>query len=170
MARILLVDRVPFMRNITRFALEYGGHEVIDEADDGQQALNLFFRMKPDILITEIILPKYNGLQILNKIKEKDQNSKIIICSTVSQEKMIVQALMHGADSYIVKPFYIPNFLIEVNRVLGILSEQGLNRPEEYSSTEKEELKRISDRILTKNISPEELRDFIRSLQQRRGA
>jgi two-component system chemotaxis response regulator CheY len=166
MARILLADRVLFMRNITRFALEYGGHEVVEEAEDGREALNLFIKTKPDLLITEIILPKINGLQILNKIREKDLTSKIIICSTVSQEKMIEQALHRGADSYIVKPFYIPNFLIEVNRVLGVSEQPGFSRVKELNINEKEELKQITDRILTKTISPEELRAFISLLNQ----
>lgn len=168
MARILIADRVPFMRNITRFALEYGGHEVVGEAEDGREVVNLFFRIKPDLLVTEIILPKFNGLQVINKIRDVDLKTRVIICSAVSQEKMIEEAMRRGADSYIVKPFHIPSFLVEVNRVLGISQMPEFKRLESLNASEAEDLKRISDKILTKTISPEELRAFIKVLKHKK--
>jgi two-component system chemotaxis response regulator CheY len=165
MARILVADRVPFMRNITRFALEYGGHEVIAEAGDGKEALDLFFRIKPDLLISEIVLPKVNGLQVLNKIREEDKDARLIICSSVSQETMIEQAMARGADSYIVKPFNIQRFLVEVNRVLGVSDIPQYHRVEEITITEQEDLENMAAKVLTKTISPEELRAFINTIR-----
>ncbi|HWQ68277.1 MAG TPA: response regulator [Methanospirillum sp.] len=166
MARILIVERVPFMRNVTRFALEYGGHTIIQEAEDGQEAVDFYKKCKPDLVILELMLQKITGMQVLETIKGIDPDARVIICSTVRQQRMIDLAMDHCADSYIVKPFQIPNFLREVNRVLGIEEIPEKEGDEALIPLEKEDLEKIAAKVLTKTISPEEMRSFLRELNR----
>lgn len=164
MIRVLIVERVPFMRNITRFALECSGHEVIGEAVDGQQALDLFHLYKPDLVILALVLQKIQGIQVLRRIKETCPDSKIIICSAIKTQRMIDQAMEFGADSYIIKPFQIYSFISEVNRVLGLeTTPQELVQKQLLS--EREELEQIAAKVLTRTISRDELQNFIHKVQ-----
>lgn len=160
MIRVLIVERVPFMRNITRFALECSGHEVIGEAVDGQQALDLYNLYKPDLVILALVLQKIQGIQVLRWIKNTYPDSKIIVCSAIKSQRMIDQALQFGADSYIIKPFQIYNFISEVNRVLG-LETTPEQLVQEQLHSQREELEEIAAKVLTRTISREELQSFI---------
>ncbi|HWQ66102.1 MAG TPA: response regulator [Methanospirillum sp.] len=162
MARVLLVDRVSFNRDITRFALQYGGHEVIGEAEDGKEAVDLYVKFHPDLAILEIITQKLTGIEVLSFIKKMDPSTKIIICSSVTQSQVIRLSKVKGADSYIIKPFQIMSFLSEVNTVLGVAaSNEALKRTGKTRVSE-EDLALISSRILTRTITPEELDAFIK--------
>lgn len=163
MARILIADRVPFMSNITRFALQVGCHEVVAEAADGKQAVEMYTVFEPDLVLSEMILPRMNGISVLQKIKAIDPEAKVIICSTVRKESMIEQALSFGADAYIIKPFQIQNFLAEIRAVVG---------PEETACKQSEttlnpaELQEMMNKVLTKQISQDEIAVFLRSLKR----
>ncbi len=164
MVRVLIVERVPFMRNITRFALECSGHEVIGEAVDGQQALDLYYLYTPDLVILALVLQKVQGIQVLRRIKETHPDSKIVICSAIKTQRMIDQAMEYGADSYVIKPFQIYNFISEVNRVMGLkTTPQGL--AQEQLLSQREELEQIAAKVLTRTISREELQSFIQKVQ-----
>lgn len=166
MARILIVERVPFMRNIAHFAVECGGHEVIGEAEDGKQAIELCERLLPDLVILAIILPKINGIEVLTKLKEICPQIKVIICSSIHEERMIDLAITRGADSYIEKPFHIINFVQAVNQVLGIDKILTTKTNQELLFSEKEELEKIAAKVLTKTLSAEELESFVQRIKK----
>jgi|GEM_PF-1629658 len=170
MARILIVERVPFMRNITRFALECGGHEVIGEAEDGLQALHYFEHSFPDLVILALILPKKDGFKVLKRLKEIRKDAKVIICSSIRDEKVIDLALSHGADSYIARPFRIYNFVQEVNRILGIDEVQACETSDKVLFSEREELEKMAAKVLTKTITTVELRAFVERMKKKPGA
>lgn len=164
MARVLIVDRVPFMSNITKFALQYGGHEVVGEAADGQEAVDYYLSLQPDLIISEMILPKVSGIDLLTKLKRINPDSKIIICSTVRKDSMIEQAMSKGADSYIIKPFQIHSFLSEVSRVVG--EEKTKKESPRRQNLSQEELNEMLGKILTKSITPEEIGVLLRDLDR----
>ncbi|PKL59692.1 MAG: two-component system response regulator [Methanomicrobiales archaeon HGW-Methanomicrobiales-4] len=160
MARILIADRVPFMSNITTFALQYGGHDVVEVAVDGEQAIEYHMSLEPDLTILEIMLPKLNGIEVLEKLKRISPGSKIIICSTVRKDAMIERAMAHGAESYIIKPFQILSFLSEIRRIVG--DEEICPDLIQKHATSQDELNKMLGKILTRSITPEEISAFLK--------
>ena len=103
--RILLADDAPFMRMLQKDALKKYGYDVCGEAADGLEAIEKYEELQPDILILGIIFPSIDGIEVLKKIKKEYPESKVIICSSLSQESSVVTALRYGASDFIVKPF-----------------------------------------------------------------
>lgn len=102
---ILIVDDAMFMRRVVRKNLEVMGFSNITEAKDGEEAVKLFEQLRPDLVILDITMPVMSGIEALERIKKMDENAKVIMCSAVGQELMIVKALEAGAGDFIVKPF-----------------------------------------------------------------
>ncbi|BDG47906.1 MULTISPECIES: response regulator [Parageobacillus] len=111
MAKILIVDDAKFMRMTLSNILKKANHEIVGEAENGKEAVELYRSLKPDIVIMDITMPVMNGLEALRAIKREDANAKIVICSAMGQQRMVVEAIEAGAADFIVKPF-------EENRVM----------------------------------------------------
>ncbi|MFD1735921.1 response regulator [Bacillus salitolerans] len=119
MARILIVDDAKFMRVTLSNILQKGDHEIVGEAENGTQAIQLFEELSPDLVTMDITMPEMNGLDALKAIKNKAPQAKIIMCSAMGQQKMVVEAIEAGAKDFIVKPFEESRVLEAINRVLG---------------------------------------------------
>lgn len=107
---ILIVDDAMFMRQVIRKNLEEIGYKNIAEAKDGEEAVRIFKELRPDLVILDITMPVMSGIEALEKIKQVDGEAKVIMCSAVGQDLMIVKALEAGASDFIVKPFDKKNF------------------------------------------------------------
>jgi two-component system chemotaxis response regulator CheY len=118
-ARILIVDDAKFMRLTLSNILEKANHEIVGEAENGEEAVNLYEKVKPDLVTMDITMPGKNGLVALKEIKAKHSNAKIIMCSAMGQQKMVVEAIEAGAKDFIVKPFDENRVIEAINRVLG---------------------------------------------------
>lgn len=105
MGKILIVDDTSFIRKIIKNILIKNNYNNIEEAYDGKMAIDKYFSFRPDLIIMDIIMPELNGIQALKKIREIDENCKIIICSSINQENLIKEAIYYGAGDFIVKPF-----------------------------------------------------------------
>jgi two-component system chemotaxis response regulator CheY len=103
--RILIVDDSFYMRTMLKNVLTDAGYEVVGEAANGQQALELAASTKPDLITLDVILPDNTGLDVLKGIRENDPDVKVVMCSAVGQEVIVNEALESGASAYIVKPF-----------------------------------------------------------------
>jgi two-component system, chemotaxis family, chemotaxis protein CheY len=119
MARILVVDDAKFMRMTLTAILQKGNHVVVGEAENGNEAIQLFKSLKPDLVTMDITMPEMNGLEALRQIKQGNPNAKIIMCSAMGQQKMVVEAIEAGAKDFIVKPFEESRVLEAINKVLG---------------------------------------------------
>lgn len=104
MCKVLICDDTAFMRLIMRELVEQAGMEVVSEAANGQEAIVNYMKFKPDLVTMDITMPELDGLAALKKIMSIDQNAKIIMCSALGQQRMVVEALQHGAKDFIVKP------------------------------------------------------------------
>ncbi|MFT4416841.1 response regulator [Fredinandcohnia humi] len=118
MARILVVDDAKFMRLTLTNILENANHEVVSEAENGKEAVELYKKLRPDLVTMDITMPEMNGLEAVKEIKENDPQAKIIMCSAMGQQKMVVDAITAGAKDYLVKPFDESRVIEAVNRVL----------------------------------------------------
>ncbi len=103
--KILIVDDSMYMRKLIRDAVEEGGHEVVGEAANGEEAIDLAIELNPDVVTLDNILPDMIGIDILKVYQEEELPAQVIMISAVGQESVINEGLSLGAKSYLVKPF-----------------------------------------------------------------
>ena len=101
--KILIADDEPEIRNLLRLYLENEHYEII-EAEDGQQALDLLHRQKPDLCILDIMMPKMDGFHVLQEIR-RESNVPVMILSAKDADSEKIPGLNLGADDYLAKPF-----------------------------------------------------------------
>ncbi|MGG3889829.1 response regulator [Metabacillus fastidiosus] len=119
MARILIVDDAKFMRMTLSNILNKGSYEVVGEAQNGMEAVEMYQELKPDLVTMDVTMPEKNGVEALKEIKEKFPDAKIIMCSAIGQQKMVVEAIEAGAKDFIVKPFDESRVIEAITRVLA---------------------------------------------------
>ncbi len=119
MSKILVVDDAAFMRMMVKDALTKNGYTDVIEAADGSIACSLFESEKPDLVIMDITMPNKTGIEALRDIKASDSRAKVIMCSAMGQEAMVVEAIKLGALDFIVKPFKPDRIIQAVTKVLG---------------------------------------------------
>lgn len=117
--RVLITDDAAFMRATLRNVLEKEGFEVVGEAANGQEAVELYVRLKPDLVTMDITMPVMDGIQAIREIMKIDPNAKIIVCSAMGQKPMVIEALSAGAKDFLVKPFEPARVVEAVKKVLG---------------------------------------------------
>ena len=119
MAKILIVDDAAFMRMMIKDVITKNGFEVAGEAVNGMDAVDKYNELKPDLVLMDITMPEMDGIQALKKIKEGDSNAKVIMCSAMGQQAMVIEAIQSGAKDFIVKPSQPERILEAVQKVLG---------------------------------------------------
>ena len=95
-------DRNHFSKSIINFLERY--FTAIYIANDGEEALDIYYSKKPDIIITDIEIPKMNGLRLISKIREKDDLTPIIIATNYSSTEYLIQAVELNLVKYFIKP------------------------------------------------------------------
>jgi two-component system chemotaxis response regulator CheY len=118
--RILIVDDAAFMRMMVRDILTKNGFEVVGEAQDGAQAIEKYKELHPDLVTMDITMPEMDGIAALKEIKKIDANAKVIMCSAMGQQAMVIDAIQAGAKDFIVKPFQSDRVIEAINKTLGI--------------------------------------------------
>ena len=116
---ILICDDAAFMRTMIGDILIKNGYHVIGEAENGRVAVEKYCELKPDLVIMDITMPECDGLQALKNIIIKDENAKVIICTAMGQQAMVIEAIQSGAKDFIVKPFQQERVLASVRKVIG---------------------------------------------------
>lgn len=117
--RVMVVDDALFMRNMLKDIFVRAGHEVVAEAENGEQALEIYQELKPDLVTMDIVMPQMSGIEALQEIMELDANACVVMVSALGQDSLVLEAVSSGAKDFIVKPFKEENVLEIVNRVTG---------------------------------------------------
>lgn len=104
MARILIADDALFMRMVYRQILERNGHEIAGEAENGEEAVELYRATKPDLVLLDLTMPGMPGLAALETIMADDALAKVVIASAMSQEVFVSKSIAMGAKAYLNKP------------------------------------------------------------------
>lgn len=117
---VLIVDDLAFIKIVLRDILEKSGFRVIGEASNGEEAIRLYVEKRPDVVLMDITMPGMDGLTALRRIREADPAARVIICSALGQQKLIVQAIQLGAKDFIVKPFQPMRIVTALKKVLNI--------------------------------------------------
>ena len=116
---IMICDDAAFMRMMIKDILSKNGYNVVGEAENGAVAVDKYSELKPDLVLMDIPMPEMDGIQALKKIREKDGNASVIMCSAMGQQAMVIESIQAGARDFIVKPFQADRVLEAVNKVLG---------------------------------------------------
>lgn len=103
--RVLIVDDAAFMRIKLKDILEKNNYEVAGEAENGLEAIEKYKELSPDIVTMDITMPEMDGVEALKVIREHDPSAKILMCSAMGQQSMVMDAIRAGAVDFIVKPF-----------------------------------------------------------------
>ena len=119
MARILVVDDAAFMRRMVIDVLQGGGHEVIGEAANGNEALQRYQELRPDVMTLDITMPEKDGLSALADIMAADPSAKVVMCSALGQESKVLEAIKLGAKDFVVKPFQPARVIEAVDKALA---------------------------------------------------
>ncbi|MFB9273600.1 two-component system response regulator [Cohnella sp. CIP 111063] len=117
--RILIVDDAAFMRMMIRDILTKNGYEVVGEAQDGAQAIEKYKDLNPDLITMDITMPEMDGIAALKEIRKLDSNAKVIMCSAMGQQAMVIDAIQAGAKDFIVKPFQADRVIEAIKKTLG---------------------------------------------------
>jgi two-component system chemotaxis response regulator CheY len=111
-ARIMIVDDAAFMRKRIRNILLKHGYEVVAEGENGKEAVDFYQQHSPDLVTMDITMPEMDGIEAVRQIMKIDPNAKILMCSAMGQQPLVVEALEAGAKDFIIKPFQ-PSKVIE---------------------------------------------------------
>lgn len=118
MSKVLIVDDAAFMRMMLKDILEKNGFDVVGEAPNGLKAVELYQNVRPDIVTMDITMPDMDGIEAVKRIKAIDSSAKIIMCSAMGQQNMVMDAIKAGARDFIVKPFQGDRVVEAINKVL----------------------------------------------------
>jgi two-component system, chemotaxis family, chemotaxis protein CheY len=113
---VLLCDDARFSRSMMAEIISEAGFEVVGQAANGEQALEQYHRLHPDLVILDIVMPDMNGLDVVRALHRLDPGVRIVMCSAMGAQHLMDEAAAAGARGYIVKPF-------SESRVLEVLNE-----------------------------------------------
>jgi|GEM_PF-1112500 len=111
----LVVDDSKFSRGILTDILKNEGYTIVGEANDGYEAIDMVKEKSPSFVFMDITMPKMDGLTAVKEILKINPNINIIMCSALSQKRVIVEAIKAGAKDFVIKPYKKENILNVVN-------------------------------------------------------
>lgn len=117
--KVLIVDDTAFMRMMLKDILTKNGYEVVGEAENGAKAVEKYKEVTPDLVTMDITMPEMDGISALKNIRSIDSNAKVVMCSAMGQQAMVIEAIQAGARDFIVKPFQADRVLEAVKKVIG---------------------------------------------------
>lgn len=120
MPTVLIVDDAAFMRMVIKMMLEKRGFKVIAEAENGVDAIQKYIQYKPDVVTMDITMPELDGIESLRAIMGYDPNAKVVMISAMGQEQMVMESILTGAKTFIVKPFKEEHVIETVMKVANV--------------------------------------------------
>jgi two-component system, chemotaxis family, chemotaxis protein CheY len=120
MARtVLICDDALFMRSMLADILTSAGFEVVGEAQTGTEAVKQYRALHPDLVTMDIVMPEMGGIDAVRAIMKEFPHARILMCSAMGQQALVIEAIQAGARDFVVKPFQPSRVLEAVQRVLG---------------------------------------------------
>lgn len=117
--KVLIVDDALFMRNMLREIFDRAGYETVGEAGNGEEAIEKYRQLRPDLVTMDIVMPLKSGIEALQEICREDSKACVVMCSALGQESLVIEAVRGGARDFIVKPFKEQRVLEVIRRVTG---------------------------------------------------
>ncbi len=117
--RVLITDDALFMRTTLRNILTKNGYEVVGEAANGRESVELFLKTRPDIVTMDITMPEMDGITAVKEIRKLDAGANVIMCTAMGQKNMVMEAVAAGARDFIVKPFQPDKVIEAIQKLIG---------------------------------------------------
>jgi two-component system chemotaxis response regulator CheY len=115
---VLICDDAIFMRTLVADILQQAGFDVVGEAETGVQAVEKYKQLRPDLVTMDIVMPDLGGIDAVREITAYDPDARVLMCSAMGQQALVVEAIQAGAKDFVVKPFQASRVLEAVQRVL----------------------------------------------------
>ena len=119
MPSVLIADDAAFMRMMIKNILTEAGYEIVGEAENGAVAVSKYRELKPDLTTMDITMPEMDGLAALKEIRGQDPSARVVMCSAMGQQSMVIESIQAGARDFIVKPFQPERVLEAVQKALA---------------------------------------------------
>ena len=119
MPSVLIADDAAFMRMMLKNVLTEAGYEVVGEAENGAVAVSKYRELNPDLTTMDITMPEMDGLAALKEIRSADPAARVVMCSAMGQQSMVIESIQAGAKDFIVKPFQRDRVLEAVQKALA---------------------------------------------------
>ena len=116
---VLICDDAIFMRTMIGDILKQAGFRVVGEAASGVEAVERYCELKPDFVTMDIVMPEMGGIDAVRKILKEDPAAKVLMCSAMGQQALVIEAIQAGARDFVVKPFQPSRVLEAVQRILS---------------------------------------------------
>ena len=120
--RVLICDDTMFMRTVIATMFRDAGHTIVGEAETGEQAIEMYRELRPDIVTMDVVMPSISGINSAHEILTEHPDARVIMCSALGQQKLIQEALDAGACGYLVKPF-------DRERLMSVVAEACAAKP-----------------------------------------
>jgi two-component system chemotaxis response regulator CheY len=117
--KVLVVDDVSVMRMMIKNVLKHNGYDVVGEAHNGLQAIEKFRALAPDVVTMDTVMPDMDGIAAVKTIIREFPNAKIVMYSSMSQQRLVVEAMRAGAKAFIAGPILAPKILDAIEKVLA---------------------------------------------------
>ena len=117
--RVLIVDDAVVMRMMIKGILSKNGYEVVGEAQNGVEAVEKYRALTPDLVTMDMVMPEMDGISAVKEIVADHPDARIIMCTSMGQQALVVEAIQAGAKSFITKPFQPPKILETLQKVLA---------------------------------------------------
>ena len=117
--QILICDDAAFMRMMLKDILIKEGYEVVGEAVNGADGVEKYNSLKPDLVTMDITMPEMDGIAALKAIRASDPAAKVVMCSAMGQQAMVVESIQAGARDFIVKPFQKDRVIEAIRKQIG---------------------------------------------------
>ena len=118
-SKVLVVDDAAFMRLMLKNIIIKDGLNVVGEAKNGVEAVDKYKELKPDLVTLDITMPEKDGIAALKEIRQYDSNAKVLMCSAMGQQALIIESIQNGAKDFIVKPFDEQRVLESIHKIIG---------------------------------------------------
>ncbi len=116
--RVLVTDDAAIIRQLIVDTVTEAGWQVVDQATNGQEAVEKYLQHRPDIMTLDLVMPEYDGRHALKHILAADPQARIVVVSALNQAEILREAISLGAAEFVVKPFDPPVLLETLRRVL----------------------------------------------------
>ena len=115
---VLICDDAIFMRTMLADILQQAGFDIVGEAETGAQAVARYRELRPDLVTMDIVMPDMGGIDAVREITKLDPGARILMCSAMGQQALVIEAIQAGAKDFVVKPFQPSRVLEAIQRVL----------------------------------------------------
>lgn len=115
---VLIVDDALFMRMMIKDILSKDGFEIVGEAENGVDAVKKYAELHPDLVTMDIVMPEMDGIEAVRNIIKIDPQARVLMCSAMGQQPLVVEALEAGAKDFIIKPFQPAKVVEAVRKAL----------------------------------------------------